>query len=444
MSGAPDHSPDPYLAGHGDTRYRVHHYDLDLAYKVATNRLDERAVLDVEIAEATRRIDLDLYSLTADKVTVDGKRARFKRAGAKVTIEVGPRERGDRLQIALRVSGKPRPMPGVHGEAGWEELTDGAMVGSQPQGAPSWFPCNDDAADKATYRISVQTEAAYAVIANGRLAERARRGGDLVWTYVMDRPMAPYLATVQIGRYASTHARAHVPVEIVHPRQVAVGIGTAFARQGEMVDHFASLFGPYPFDQYRAVVVDDVLEIPLEAQGLSSFGRNFAAPGWDHERLVAHELAHQWFGNAVTAQTLADIWLHEGFACYSEWLWSQRRRGWGRSRTTQEWAAYHHAKLGRTPAGATLGEPTMARMFDDWVYKRGALTVHALRAVMGEDAFWPMLRRWVAERSGGTVTTAAFEAHCRSACPEQDERIGQVFADWVYAPALPPLPVIAS
>lgn len=108
--------------------------------------------------------------------------------------------------------------------------------------------------------------------------------------------------------------------------------------------------------------------------------------GWNNERLVAHELAHQWFGNSLTAATWADIWLHEGFACYSEWLWSEASGG----RSADELAREHHRKLAALPQDLLLGDPGRDDMFDDRVYKRGALTLHALRALLG-DRFFDML-----------------------------------------------------
>lgn len=446
MSTPAPHVPDPYLPGHGDTRYRVRRYELRLAYRVATNRLDEKATLHVVIAEPTSRIEVDLYRLNVGKVLVEGKPARHRRTGHRVSIDVGKRQPGDRFALDLTVSGKPGPMPGVHGEAGWEELTDGAMVGSQPQGAPSWFPCNNDAADKATYRIEVTTDSAYAVVANGTLTEQARSGSSTRWTYEMTRPMSPYLATVQIGRYAAQARPAAAPVELVGPPRLALGAGTAFARQGEMMTLFCELFGPYPFTEYRAVVVDDVLEIPLEAQGLSTFGRNFVSGTWDHERLVAHELAHQWFGNSVTARTLSDIWLHEGFACYAEWLWAERRPAAVRraAMTTQGQAARHHAALPATLGDRTLAAPGMASMFDDWVYKRGALTLHALRAVVGDAVFFDLLRAWTGPYAGQVVTTEQFVTHCVAGSGPLGDQVAATLEAWLHHPELPPLPVLGQ
>ncbi|ROR55771.1 peptidase M1-like protein [Luteococcus japonicus] len=437
-------APDPYLSGHGDDRYRVRHYDLRLDYKVTTNRLDEVAVLDVEMVADAKQLELDLSGLQVSKVLVDGTKARHRTRNRKLLVELGAAEAGDRFRVTVNCAGKPRPVPGVHGAAGWEELTDGVLVGSQPQGAPGWFPCNDDAADKATYRIQLDVAQSYHVVANGTLVDQENRGGSTRWVYEMDAPMAPYLATVQIGHYVTTDlSGAPVPVQIVHPPHVAVGAGTAFEHQAEMVRHFVDLFGPYPFRQYRAVVANDVLEIPLEAQGLSSFGRNFARPTWENERLVAHELSHQWFGNSVTASQLADIWLHEGFACYSEWLWADHRAATDpRVLDVQAQAERHHRDLAQEKQGLVLTEPGMPNMFDDWVYKRGALTLHAVRACLGDDAFFRMLQSWTATHAGGIVTTKMFVDHCIEFASDDGFELAATLDAWLNQPRLPGLPVL--
>ncbi|MEL4503986.1 M1 family metallopeptidase [Luteococcus sp. H138] len=435
-------TPDPYLPGHGDTRYRVRHYDLRLDYKVTTNRLDEVARLELVITEATERIELDLSGLQVSKLSVDGRKARFRQRNRKVVVDLPGAQPGDEHSLRITCGGKPRPVPGIHGAAGWEELTDGVLVGSQPNGAPSWFPCNDDAANKASYRIQLDVAASYHVVANGTLTEHSQHGGQTRWVYEMDQPMAPYLATVQIGRYVADRRASVVPVELVHPANLGVGAGTAFEFQAEMVSHFSELFGPYPFAEYRAVVADDVLEIPLEAQGLSSFGRNFAQPTWDNERLVAHELSHQWFGNSVTAQQLCDIWLHEGFACYAEWLWSDHCAASGRTPTVQEQARRHHEQLARKKQDLVLSAPGMPDMFDDRVYKRGALTLHAVRCVLGERAFFQMLRSWATENAGAVVTSRQFVTHCMQFTSDDGFDVAATLDTWLNQPRLPALPVL--
>ena len=427
---------DPYVPGHGDPAYDVLGYDLELEYSVETNKLSGTASLRVVARHDLDRLTLDLHALRVSKVTVDGAQpGRYSQRPGRLVVKTRrPVEAGQEVTVVVTYAGTPRPMPGPDGEAGWEELADGAIVASQPHGAPSWFPCNDRPSDKAAYRISLTVPSEYHVVANGTLTSSRRRASTTTWVYEQPEPMATYLATVQIGRYVRrTLHEGPTPVHAVFPPTAATAVERAFARQGEMLDVFVDAFGPYPFAAYTVVVTEDALEIPLEAQGLSVFSQGFLSTGWESQRLIAHELSHQWFGNSLTASRWQDIWLHEGFACYAEWVWSEASGG----RSADALADEHHARLAALPQDLLLGDPGTDDMFDDRVYKRGALTLHALRGTVGDDAFWRTLRAWVAEHRHGSVTTADL---VEIATRESGEDLVDLFAAWLAAPALPELP----
>ena len=430
-----DKGTDPYIPGHGDPTYAVQHYDLDLNYRLDGNWLTGEATLTCIANEDLTSFTVDL-ELKASKVSVYGApAAKFGQRGGRLRVRpVQPLHGGQQFSVRIKYAGRPTPKVLRHlGEAGWEELADGVIVAAQPHGAPTWFPCNDRADDKATYRIKIQAPADYTVATNGMSAQTARRGATRTWIASMPEPMAPYLATVQIGRYQAYEQNGPVPMRVLGPSDLpAPAFAASFGRQPEMMATFIEMFGPYPYESYTAVITDDELEIPLESQSLSTFGRNFCSDHWDHERLVAHELAHQWFGNAVTLAHWRDIWLHEGFACYSEWLWSQAS---GR-RSAQSWAERHHARLQADEQDLLLADPGPAYMFDDRVYKRGALTLHALRCRVGDQVFFDLLRRWVAEHSGSSVTTELFEAHCAAVAGEP---LTELFDAWLRRRALPDL-----
>jgi aminopeptidase N len=424
---------DPYLPGHGDPSYSVRHYDLDLAYALEGNRLSGTATLDVVTLEETARLVLDLAHLRASKVRVDG--AGLKKWSARSDRLVLQLDRavpaGTELRLAIAYGGVPQPViDRHHGDAGWEELADGVIVAAQPHGAPTWFPCNDRPDDKATYRISIGAPAGYIVVANGELVDHRRRASVEEWTYVMDRPMATYLATVQIGRYTST---PHGPtVTTIAPSDA--DLDGSFDQQGEMLAFFERVFGRYRFASYVAVITDDDLEIPLESQGLSTFGRNFCSAEWSHVRLIAHELAHQWFGNAVTLRRWQDIWLHEGFACYSEWLWSEESGG---PRSCDGWARHHHERLAEADQDLVLSDPGPELMFDDRVYKRGALALHTLRVAVGDDTFFGLLTAWVDVFDGGSVTTDDFLAF---ASERTGTDVAGLLGPWLHETQLPAFP----
>ena len=306
-------------------------------------------------------------------------------------------------------------------------------MAAQPHGAPTWFPCNDRPDNKATYAITMAAPSDYYVAMSGNLVETKRRGSVSEWTWAMPQPMATYLATVQIGRYEQRDLGTKVVV--IAPADLSgEDYDASFGQQPAMMAFFESVFGDYPFDDYTVVVTDDPLEIPLESQSLSTFGRNFASSDWDAVRLVAHELAHQWFGNAVTLREWKDIWLHEGFACYAEWLWSEES---GRDSAASE-AARHHGKLAGLDQDLLLADPGPALMFDDRVYKRGALTLHALRSEVGDDDFFTILREWVSRFGGGNASSADFEA---LAAEISGRDLDALFEAWLRSTDLPPLEV---
>lgn len=423
---------DPYVPGRGNPGYAVTGYDLDLTYRVGTNHLGGRARIAATATDRLARIGFDLEArLRVSKVRVDGAPARWQQHHAK--LDVLPRqvvEEGADLVVEVQYAGHPQGAASTWGPVGWEELSDGVLAANQPSGAPSWFPCNDLPAAKAPFRIAVTTDSAYAVVANGAQRGRQRRGAQTVWTFELDEPIAPYLAVVHIGRYEAVDlgtGPVAVPGQV--PPAHRADARRAFARQAEMLEVFTARFGPYPYASgYSVVVADDVLEVPLEAAGLSTFGTNHLNGRW--ERLIAHELAHQWFGNSVTAAEWRHIWLHEGFACYAEWIWSEASGG----EPAAAHAARHHARLAELPQDLLLGDPGPADMFDDRVYKRGALTLHALRDEVGDDAFWSVLRRWTDHFRHAAATTADFVALAEAVTGRD---LGAIIDPWLWETALP-------
>jgi len=425
---------DPYLPGHGDLAFEVESYEIELDYQVSSNRLDARVRIVALANQGLEVISLDLQGLDVRKVSVNGERpARYSVRAGKLRIRlVDAVCAGERIVVTIRYGGQPRPLRSTWGEVGWEELADGVIVASQPGGAPSWFPCNDRPGSKASYRLSVTTESAYTVVANGRLLARRRGASRTTWIFEQSQPMATYLATVQIGRYETCElAGSPVPQLLLAPAKLRRAAAADLARQPAMLSIFAGLFGPYPFDAYTVVVTQDDLEMPLEAQGLAVFGANHIDGMLGFERLVAHELAHQWFGNSLTLGRWSDIWLHEGFACYAEWLWSERSGG----TAADVLARRHHQRLAGAAQDLRLADPGARTMFDDRLYKRGALALHALRLTLGDDAFLTMIRAWVAEHRFGTVSTELFEEHAA-----RYGRTGALLGRWLHGMPLPDLP----
>ncbi|WP_327111824.1 M1 family metallopeptidase [Nocardia sp. NBC_01730] len=430
---------DEYLPQNGNRGYRVSRYELELVYKVSSNRLTGRATIIAVTTAVRPRFALDLsQALTVSKVLVNGTKAvKFTHQHGKLVIT--PPERipvGGVLSLVVQYGGTPKPVRGPWGEVGWEELTEGALVASQPNGAASWFPCDDHPSSKASYRISITTDSPYYALANGTLLRKQTKASQTTWVYEQSEPMSSYLATIQIGPYRKHRVGSWpgtVPMQAVVPARLRANFEHDFARQPRMLEVFTNKFGPYPFEGYTVVVTDDELEIPIEAQGISIFGANHCDGRRGAERLVAHELAHQWFGNSLTIRQWRDIWLHEGFACYAEWIWSEEAGG----PTADQMARAARHNLSREPQDIVVGDPGPQRMFDDRVYKRGALTLHALRLELGGTTFFELLREWTIRYRHSSVTTEEFTdlAGHYSLVP-----LRPLWDTWLLAEPLPQLP----
>ncbi|MFB9903115.1 M1 family metallopeptidase [Allokutzneria oryzae] len=425
-------SADSYHPAHGNGGYRVTHYDLNLHYTPRSGGLDATAVITATASHALSGFSLDLHELTVSDVQVAGAAAGFTHSAGKLHVHPGRvLAAGEQFDVRVRYSGRPGPIRTSWGEIGWDATEDGVVVASQPLGAPSWFPCNDHPSDKAGYLIEVTVPESYQVVANGTLTGTSLDSGQVTWSYAHPGPMATYLATVNIGRFSFVQqGGSRVPLRNAFPPGAAEDFATDFGRQPEIINLFERLFGPYPFEVYGSVVVNAELQAPMETQTFSVFGTNHLDGARGYEHYVAHELAHQWFGNNVTAADWRHIWLHEGFATYAEWLWSENSGG----ASAEAHAVRAWSELSTSAQDIRIGDPGPRNMFDDRVYLRGAHTLHALRRTVGDDGFFDVLRTWGQKYRGGNVTTDQFIAHA-----EQRTRrtLSPMFQRWLFTEELP-------
>jgi aminopeptidase N len=165
---------------------------------------------------------------------------------------------------------------------------------------------------------------------------------------------------------------------------------------------------------------------------MSIFGAGHVDGRRTHERLVVHELAHQWFGNSLTVAEWRHIWLNEGFATYAEWLWSETTGGPSAHAHALQW----HARLATRPTDLKVADPGATRIFDERVYRRGALTLHALRRRIGDGRFFDLLHAWTDEHRHGTVTTDQFTALAQRYATEP---LDDLFTAWLWRTRLPGL-----
>jgi aminopeptidase N len=422
---------DPYFPDAGNGGYDVDRYLLELTWNPTRQHLEGTTTIRAIATEALASFSLDLVGLDVTAVDVDGGAARWERPDGHELVVTPARTLPAEATFTtvVRYGGTPAPIAGPAPlEPGF--MTDGreVYVASEPDGAATFFPANDHPTDKATYEIRVTVPDDLDVAANGVLRETIpnRAVGTETWVFEAPDLMATYLVQVVVGnlRVERLTGPAGLPIRNVYDADAGARVREAFASQGEMIDFFDDLFGPFPFATYGAVVVDEELGFALETQTLSLFGSDLAA-----EPVVAHELAHQWFGDHVSLASWADIWLNEGFATYAQWLWSEHR-GAG-SVDDIALASARTRGLDVPPA-----DPGPNRLFHATVYVRGALTLHVLRHELGDDVFFRLLRTWVDRYGGASATSADFEA---LAAEVAGRDLRSLFDAWLRAPGLPVL-----
>ncbi|WP_307785472.1 M1 family metallopeptidase [Microbacterium hibisci] len=430
-----DGAGDPYFPLAGNGGYDVQHYDLDLDYTLPApapapleGQLTGVATIDLIATADLDRFNLDLRGLTVSSVVVDGKSMAFAHEGDELVVSPRPKlKAGQAASVVVSYGGTTTRPVDIEGELyGWVTTRDGAMVVSEPDGSSTWFPVSDHPTDKATYTFEITVPEGSVAVANGLLEGSETADGKTTWRWNAPDLMAAYLATATVGNFRLQQYTAPNGTPIIdaidvtrQPNQYA-----NLARTAEMLTLFEGLYGDYPFVSYGAIVDNDSVGYALETQTRSFFSGS-AGLG-----TVAHELAHQWMGNQVSPGRWADIWLNEGWATYSEWLWTEHNGGL----TAQARFDAVMTSASQAPWNTVLADPGPTGLFGTPVYTRGAALLHALRVKIGDDAFFDVAKEWVARFSGGTATTADFIALSEE-ISRQD--LTSFFDVWAYQPPKP-------
>ncbi len=448
-----------FFAGLGNSGYDAQHYTLDLALDLDTPALAGTATLRATATQDLTRFHLDFVGMTVESLTVDDRPAAYTRDGRELIITPAqPIPAATDFHVQVGYSGWPQPEGSAPYGQGWitrPDLANGGVqdlfVASQPAGSATWYPVNDHPADKASYDFFVTVADPLVAAANGTLIDAApgEGPGTTRFHWRMDQPMASYLVTLHVDTLTrrEDQARAEsgaVAIRNYFPASFADAAEQTFAPTAAMIVHFETLWGPYPFANYGVAVADRRLPFALETQTLSTFGREIVdGTGWNGpniipEEVIAHELAHQWFGNSVTPLLWRDIWLNEGFASYAQILWlehayspelaQQRLLGW--------YDIIQNPFL-RMNGTAAPGNPPPEDFLNTSVYLRGAWTLHALRLEVGDDAFFKTLTAYAQRHQYGNVTTADFIA-VAEATSGQD--LSDLFDAWLYQDVVPDVP----
>lgn len=438
---APAHAPgrigapgigDPDFPTDGNGGYDVDRYRLKIDYDPAAKRLSGVTGIEARATQDLAKFNLDLRGFEVSRITVDGSPAGFERF--KDELVVAPAKTipdKARFTVEVTYAGEPKPVRGSSnlGTYGFIPTEDGAFVACEPNGAKTWFPSNDHPADKARYDFEITVPEGLTALANGELVGRPKSArGKTTFVWRESHPMVSYLATATLGKFELRQGRTATGIPnlaAVDPRYRAA-LDDLYTQSAKATDYWTTVFGPYPFSSTGGVIDDFSAGYALENQTKPMYG-GFTPDG----SIIAHELAHQWFGNSLSIKRWRDLWLNEGFATYAEWLWSEHN---GESTVEKIFRGHYAAGPDAAIWKYAPGRAKPEDLFNSSVYNRGGMTLHALRQRIGDPVFFKLLKTWNAEHKYGYVTTEEFVALAEKLSGKQ---LDKLFEAWLFADRKP-------
>src|SRR5829696_3588962 len=397
----------------------------------------------LSIVRPTREIDVDFGDLTVDRVTLNGTSYTFLRKNDKLHIDLpDAASPGTPYILEVHYHGKPK---------------DGLILTKDKDGKPSavgdnwpdrvhhWIPTLDHPSAKATVTFNITAPAREEVVANGRLDHvETTANGQRIWTFSEGVPIPPYCMIIGVGQFARVESaqRALTPLSYYVPQSERDLALTGFAPTIPSLEFFTQTVAPYPYEKL-AMIVGATRFGGMENSGAIVFTSNlfnrtstvgisktYGIPA-NNVSLIAHEIAHQWFGDSVTESTWADLWLSEGFATYFAGLFVQRFEGEDVFQAYMKNAAtnvFAYEKKKRTPIFDRDTE-NLLELLNANNYQKGAWVLHMLRLNLGDDVFFRGIRNYYEAHKNSTANTEDLRIALEKA---SGKNLQPFFTRWVY------------
>lgn len=434
----------------GNGGYDVVDYDLHLTYprKDPQQQVTGDVTISAVATQDLSRFNLDFGGDAVGAVTVNGRPAAFDRTGDELVVTPS-RALPDNRPFTVRVGGfaTTPPASNLEAPAGLTATADGTVIAGQPASAHKVFPSNDHPRDKATYTITLTAPAGWTATANGVHVETRTHGDQVSWTYRERHPMASELVQASVGDFV-VHRRPPVngvTMRDVVSRRLADDV-LPVIDEADLMRWAEGRLGRYPFDSYGALFTDADLGFVLETQTLTLFpGYLPSRPAYILRPIMAHELAHQWFGNSVSPNEWSDVWLNEGHATWYEMQYADEHghlEGWTGHPTLEGYFKSRYAdgdnmRAAYGPVAQPLRADTMWDLFNPNVYEGGALALYALQQKIGAVRFAQLQRAWVTVHRDRSASTGDF---VRLASAVADQDLTSFLHDWLYGTKTPPMP----
>jgi aminopeptidase N len=415
----------------------VRHYAFRLVLADDTDAIDAEASIEFGVrADGVQALELDLArTMTVERVTSEGKPLAFDRAGDLLRIPLVPPGRAEeRRQFVVRYHGVPasglKIGPNRYGERTW-------FSDNWPDKARQWLSVVDHPYDKATSEFAVTAPAHYQVVSNGRLVEETDlRDGRRTTYWRQSVPIAPWLYCLGVARFAVEHRPEWrgLPIDTwVYPQDREIGFSVFAEPTTAALDFFSDRIGPYSYERLGQVVANGVGGGMESASSIFYGDDAVRAPQTARWRtVIVHEIAHQWWGNAVTEGDWDDVWLSEGFATYFTHLFVEHAYGRDEMIAGLKADRDQIREFDRKHPDYRIVHDNLADMSQvttgPGTYRKGGWTLHMLRGLVGEDAFWKGIRSYYRAHRDGNARSADFRREMEQASGRE---LGWFFDEWL-------------
>jgi aminopeptidase N len=418
--------------------YDALHYRLDVTPSRTSPAIAGTMTLTLRVLDpALAEVDLHAVGLSITGARVNGGARTVTPISGGVLIPVceggdcPPHAPGDTLVLAVDYSGAPT--------RGLYTYARNTYTLSEPYDARRWWPCYDLPSDKATLDLYATVPDSNVCYSNGVLVSVTPAGppapaGQSVWHWRETHPIATYLVSLAVADYWEW-SQPGAPVPLIHCTfpEDSTKAKLDFANVPAMFGVFAARWGAYPFDKYGQAAVSPFSVGGMEHQTMTTINRSWLRGDRYWEFGVAHELAHQWWGDWVTCVDFRNIWLNEGFATFGEAVWHEGFYG------AAAYDAYIQAQMNAALAADAnfryaLYDPPASHLFGTTIYKKGSVVLHMLRRVLGEASFDAGMRAYGQSFGFGAASTADFEQAMEDA---SGQPLDWFFGPWVYGQGLP-------
>ena len=439
--------------------FTLKHLFLDLTLDVPKKSVHGSATLDFErLASDGKRLVLDAVAFDLERVELltgeQATPAEYDYDGDRLSVDVGGKRRG-KLKVTYRATPK-RGLYFLAPDAQVKDRPHQVWSQCQDEDARYWFPCLDKPHVKMTSELRVAVPPGWVALSNGepRAVEKPKqKGRPWVYHFALSQPHPAYLVTLVAGELAVVDgepaevARRKIPVQYFVPPKRKKDVARSLGDTPKMIELFSERTGvAFPWSRYSQVVVSDFIFGGMENTTATTLYEHVllderAALDVSSHDLVAHELAHQWFGDFVTCRDWSHGWLNEGFATFFEHVEREARLGrdeydYGVAGDLESYLGEANGRYQRAIVCRDYQEPI--DLFDRHLYEKGGLVLHMLRRKLGDDTFWDGVRLYLQRHAHGIVETNDLMRALEEASGKSLERF---FDQWVYRPGHPELRV---